>query len=119
MTVSRAKGAKARADRLFSQLVRSRGLCERCGVRDDVVTAHIIGRRFSKTRTDERNAWALDPTCHYVVDNFPDEKMGLVEDTIGMGVYDELRAKAESISTKMDWDAEVVRLSALHKAMVA
>ena len=119
MTVSKAKGAKAKADKLFSQLVRSRGVCERCGERSDVVTAHILGRRFSATRTDERNAWALDPTCHYVVDNWPDEKMRLVEETIGLEVYAELRAKAESTVRRFDWPAEVERLKGLLAAVDA
>lgn len=83
-----------------------------------MVTAHIIGRRFSKTRTDERNAWALDGTCHYLVDNFPDVKMALVRKTIGLHAYDELRVKAEDTTTKMDWDAEVARLTELRKALV-
>ena len=114
MTVSRSKNADKNAcDRLFSQLVRSRGVCEYPGCeRRDVVCAHIIGRRFANVRTDELNAWALCPTHHYLVDNWPDEKWGLVERTIAPHRYWELRAKAEDVTRRFDWKSERVRLKA-------
>lgn len=112
MTVKASRGAKGRADRLFSQLVRARGDCERCG-NPASQTAHIIGRRFAKVRTDERNAWALCGSCHFLVDNFVEEKHALIARTIGWNVYSELRVKAEATKVKVDWDAECVRLKAL------
>lgn len=119
MTVSKARGAKARADKLFSQLIRSRGVCERCAASNNVVTAHIIGRRFSWVRTDERNAWALCPTCHYTVDNFADEKVALVRRTIGEATYLSLRQKSEQTGATFDWPAEVERLKARLEAVLA
>lgn len=114
MTVSRAKGAKAKADKLFSQLIRSRGACQVCGD-PNVVTAHIIGRRFSWTRTDEMNAWALCPSHHYEVDNYADAKMALVRKTIGEATYYALRAKSQQVGSQFDWPAEVERLQGLLK----
>lgn len=120
MTVARAKGDKNACDRLFSQIVRARGRCEYIGCqRSDVVTAHIIGRRFAKVRTNLSNAWALCPTHHYVVDNWPDEKMWLVTETIGLRVYAELRAEAEAVTQRFDWRAERERLKAILAAVSA
>lgn len=118
MTVKAARGAKAKADRLFSQLIRLRGKCERCGRTDGPFdTAHVIGRRFSATRSWETNAWCLCRTCHWTVDNYADEKMSLVARTIGMDAYAGLRDRAESIKgQRFDWPAEVERLQALLKA---
>ncbi len=116
MTVASAKGAKAKADRLFSRLIRSRGRCERCNESPGPYdTAHIIGRRFSWTRTDERNAWCLCKKCHWTVDNYSVEHVDLVRRTLGLEVYAELRAKSEQVGAKFDWPAEVERLTALLK----
>ena len=119
VTVARSQNANKNAcDRLFSQLVRSRGVCQYPGCeRHDVVCAHIIGRRFAKVRTNELNAWALCPTHHYAVDNWPEEKMWLVARTIGLDAYAELRAQAESIATRFDWKSERERLKALNPAV--
>lgn len=114
MTVSRAKGDKAACDRMFSQLVRARGRCQFTGCnRADVVTAHILGRRFVRVRTCEDNAWALCPTHHYLVDNYPDEKMGLVRLTIGVERYGELVRESQRGGQRFDWSAERARLKSI------
>lgn len=118
--VKTAKGAKGSCDRYWQRIIKRDQTCERCGMggsRFDA--AHIIPRRFAKTRTDERNGWCLCPTCHYKVDNFADEHQALVERTIGTLVYDELKQIALDTRRKMDWDSERDRLRELCRELAA
>lgn len=112
MTVSYGKGTKGKATKLHAQLVRARGACERCGVSGEIEPlqcAHIISRRYSHTRCDTRNAWALCGSCHYTVDNFADEKMDLVQRTIGEDLYWDLKADAYR-TDKVDWEGVLADL---------
>lgn len=114
MTISRAKGDRGRADMLFSRIIRSRELCQRCG-RQGTDTAHIIGRRYSATRCLENNAWCLCRACHQVTAEFPHEFMWLVERTIGVDRYMFLYKVAQGGipgNSKLFWRAEVERLMA-------
>lgn len=114
MTVARRKGDAGRADMLFSRIVRSRGICQRCEQRQATDTAHIVRRRYSATRCLEENAWALCRQCHHLVDEWPNHFMWLVERTIGVDRYKELCALANegiSLSSRLWWRAEVERLT--------
>ena len=116
MTVSnRGRNGKEKATRLCSQIVRSKGKCERCGDTDSPHDhAHIIRRTYAATRTDEQNGWCLCKKCHYMVDNFGDEFAALVVKTLGWDGYMALKKKAlDGVRVKMDWPAEVERLKAL------
>ena len=125
--VASPKGAKKKADTLFSLIVRAHGSCENpdchavCACEDrprrhdatcPLQCAHIISRRFSATRTDLRNAICLCARCHHYWTDHPYEWAELVDDVQGAGVYDDLRRDAEQI-TKIDWPAEVERLTAI------
>lgn len=119
MTVSRMKGPKGKADRLCSQLVRSRGACQKCGSTRDLQAAHIISRRFSATRSDERNLWCLCAKCHRRFHDHPDEHMAFVASTIGLDLFRELKERALTNPRPWkdsDWQAEAARLEALLKA---
>lgn len=110
------KGSKAKATRLHSLVVRARGRCERCGSTSSLQAAHIVSRRYSATRTDERNAWCLCASCHFFLGNNPFDHVVFAHQTIGEAVYRELREKALSNPRpwkQADWDAECVRLSEL------
>lgn len=110
---SRASGAKAKADKLFSLLVRQVGHCERCGKTSHLQCAHIISRRFSATRTLRDNAWCLCAGCHMEVDTHAGLKMLLAEQTIGEERYWELYHLAHGSTGKKDWTAEAARLAEL------
>lgn len=112
--IKRAKGAKAKCDKIFSKLIRSTGYCLRCGSVADLQCAHIISRRYSATRTDLRNAWCLCAGCHFRLTNWPREHSRYITETIGSALYDELQAKAETV-TKMNWDEELKRLQEIEK----
>ncbi len=113
MTIYRPKGAKGKCDVLFSKIIRRPGVCLHCGSTANLQCAHIISRLYSATRTDTRNAWCLCATCHYRFTGWPREHSHFITETIGSEVYDELKAKAETV-TKMDWDAELVRLKEIY-----
>jgi hypothetical protein len=113
-----AKGPKGKADRLFSLVVRARGACERCGESDysKLQCAHIRRREFVATRTMELNAWCLCAGCHLLTHAEADEFMDLVEQTIGLETYFELKTINRESSKRWraaDWEAECVRLRAV------
>ena len=116
MTVARAKGAKGKADRLFSLLVRDRGVCEARTAHDwgfidwhsacvgAVVTAHIVGRGYATTRTEFDNALALCANAHLHFDSWADDKVALTDAIYGEGHYADVKRRAnEGVGTKVDW----------------
>lgn len=110
------RGNKAKATKLHSLLVRKRGACERCGSRSNLQCAHIIGRRYSATRTDEMNAWCLCAKCHLRLTEHPDEHMAFVYVTIGEDQFRVLKDKALSNLkpwTQAMWGDEAARLQQL------
>ena len=115
-------GPKGKATKLHSELVRSRGRCEKCGkVGVPFDCAHIIGRRYSAVRTDETNAWCLCKGCHMRLTEHPDEHMWFVAQTIGMDTFYELKERALAGVKANDafWLGEVERLERLLGRKVA
>lgn len=115
----------AGADTYFSELVRARGACERCGRTDNLQCAHIIRRRhvgdpdlgFS-LRCCEDNAWCLCAECHRIVDNDAVAFTELVDRTIGRAKYEELlvlKHRPHRRWTPKDRAAERARLRGLLK----
>lgn len=124
MTDIYGKGPKGKATRLHAELVRSRGKCEACAVgwspmpksAGPLECAHIISRRYSATRTDEHNAFALCSSHHRHFTLWGVEFARFIESKIGVAGYDALKTKAEANPRPWrdsDWKAEVERLSAL------
>lgn len=106
--VASPKGAKAKADRLFSLIIRARGACEACGATANLQCAHIVSRRFSHTRCDEENAFCLCAGCHHHFTDHPVEFAEFVLRERGdtyPAVY--LRSQATG---KVDWFQVAVRL---------
>lgn len=99
-----ATGAKGRADRLFSQRVRARGRCQRCGSTRNLQCAHIIARRYANTRCQDDNAWCLCAGCHRWLTDNPFEHVAFAWQTIGEARYRELLELAQS-RKRVDWAA--------------
>lgn len=100
-------------DRRMRKFIAARGMCQRCGLTGGPFEcAHIIRRRYSWTRTDERNAWCLCRDCHRNVDTYTTYFNELVEKTIGWDLYVELEEKS-MLRDKFDWKAELDRWKAL------
>ena len=114
------RGVKEEATRLCSRIVRAtRGpYCEAgCGAmaKDH---AHIVGRTYAHTRTDETNGLALCGTCHTKFDSFHDYRTELLERLGLTEHYVMLKTKAlAGVNVKMDWYAENDRLRAIAEQM--
>jgi hypothetical protein len=113
--MKQAKGDKGKCDVLASKIVRSIGYCEKCGEQEykKLTCSHIVGRRYSATRTDLDNLQCLCYSCHYYFENWPKEFSRWITKTIGIEKYEELKTKAE-VPTKMDWTAERKRLQDIY-----
>lgn len=75
---------KNKATLLHSQYVRARdGACVRCGSTQNLQAAHIVGRRAAYTRTDENNARALCPGCHFHLTEHPHEHVAFFTQHLG------------------------------------
>ena len=111
------KTLKARADKLFSAYIRSRGKCEWCGKSDDTLqTAHIFSRRFLVTRWDELNALCLDAKCHFRAHAEPLEFAEFVKRHLGSKTYNELRRKAKVCIDKVDVEEVIKKYTQLLEA---
>jgi len=55
---------KKKIDKLYSEIIRSKGYCERCGKSGPLNAHHVIGRRNLATRWDLRNGICLCVGCH-------------------------------------------------------
>lgn len=128
MAVAAWRGAKAKATRLHSLIVRSIGYCENpacdyeCPCPEapqrhpkangcKLQAAHVIGRARTVTRTDLRNAISLCASCHAYFGAHPYEWRDLVDEVQGSGVYDELKAGSNRLVKAQEfWHAEVKRL---------
>jgi hypothetical protein len=112
-----AKGPRGKADRLFSRLVLSRGVCEavgcdwhpKCGGR--LETSHMISRRYSHTRVLADNALCLCAAAHRFVGADPGAHYEIVAAKFGAAHWLYLRAVAAKRKPVVDWPAEVERLS--------
>ena len=116
MTNMYGNGARGVATKLHAQLVRARGVCERCGSTTNLQCAHIVSRGFAATRTDLDNAWCLCATDHAYLTAEPFEHVLFAHKTKGEAGYEALRRKArEGVGKKVDWKSEVARLRAIAK----
>lgn len=107
------KGPRGQADRLFSQIVRSKGYCEKCHKRSNLQCAHVLSRRYNNTRVDLGNAFCLCAGCHFYFTHHPLEWEAWVIGRRGATWYRGLKRKALDTTVKVDWKAEVARLREL------
>ncbi len=120
--VTKAKGARGRADKLFSEIVRWHGVCEAIGqdwhptCAGRLETSHMISRRYSHTRTDFRNALCLCSSAHRYVGADPGAHYELVAALHGAEHWLVLRRIAARRDTK-DWEREAFELKALAAAV--
>lgn len=110
---SKPSNLKRNCDDRMRKYITARAECQRCGDRRGPwECAHIIRRRFSWTRTDERGAWCLCRACHQIVDSYVSEFNALVGATIGWELFAELEEKSKR-REKFDWSAELDRWKAM------
>lgn len=58
------KSLKAKCDKLWSEIIRSKGFCEVCGSNQNLNAHHVVGRINYSLRWDLRNGICLDAGCH-------------------------------------------------------
>lgn len=114
MARSKQSTWKNKCDRLFSQLVRSKGACERCGSTQTLQTSHIFSRRYAWTRTDLSNALCLCAACHRWWHANPTETYALAVSVVGVDEYERVAARRNR-RERFDWGSEYERLLELWK----
>lgn len=102
------KTLKNKCDKLWSQIIRSRGRCEWCGaygngIRGNLEAAHIVSRTYAKTRHNLFNGICLDSACHRKAHALPTVFTGFVIELIGQEKLDELHRLAQDTSYKVDY----------------
>jgi len=132
MSVAYGKGSKGKATKLHSVIIRSLGKCEACDYvcscpdkwkhnTCKLQTAHIEGRKASGTRTQLRNAFSLCASCHRRFTDKPLTFNAFVDKTWAKKYKKRLveLSRPMNMGLKMDWDEELVRLTALHDDLKA
>lgn len=112
MAVKRFKGAKAKCDKLFSEIIRSVGECEASmlgNCSSQLQCMHIISRRYSNTRTDLRNAFSGCAAHHRFFTDNPREFSKFITQTWAQEYYDHVYQKSQEYR-KVNWDDEYLRL---------
>jgi len=59
------KSLTLKLDKIFSEIVRSKGRCERCGKTERLQCSHIYSRKNKWLRWDTENGMALCCGCHF------------------------------------------------------
>jgi hypothetical protein len=98
VSVHYGKGAKGKATRLHSLVVRSRGRCEACGDADyqKLQCAHVVSRKYNATRVDPDAALCLCWVCHRRFTDWPVEWATFLNGYLGAEKYEAIRARAEA-----------------------
>ena len=111
MPVKRYKGDKAKADKLFSEIIRSQGECEAEGFDNrqcsqQLQTAHLVTRKRSATRTDTRNAFCLCFAHHRWFTDNPRQFSRFITITWAQEHYESVFAKSIT-PTKVNWKERI------------
>ena len=101
-----------KADRLFSELIRSKGYCERCKRTDGFLQCcHIRSRRFLNTRWNEGNSFCACAGCHRWFHDHPHLFGAWLNQKYGSDKVQQVHEL--SLSTdKVDLEAVIERLTA-------
>lgn len=95
---------KKKCDKLWGEIIRSKGQCEWCGRMDmRLEAAHIISRTYSKTRHDLKNGLCLCSACHRKGHSFPTLFTEFVIQHIGQDELDRLHRQAQQTDYKVDY----------------
>ena len=109
----RKKTIKRKADKLFSNFIRSKGFCEWCGKKNcRLETAHIFSRRFLITRWEPINAVCLCSACHRKAHDKPPYFTAWLNEYLGEDVYAELMRMAKTGVNKQIYDGLIDRIKA-------
>lgn len=100
------KTMRNKLDKLWSQIIRARGECQRCGKPTNLQAAHINSRRHLAIRYDLDNGLCLCAGCHMWGHHSPTKFTFWLEDYLGRDLLEELHEKNVPTYGKFDWDKE-------------
>ena len=101
-----------KADKLFSEIIRSKGYCKNCGSKDRLQCAHVFSRKYKQIRWAFNNAFCLCWKCHIYYTHFPIEWENFAVLKLGRKEYNKLRNKALKYG-KLDYEEILKRLEAI------
>ena len=110
---------KNKADKIFSQVVRSRGVCERCHRKPPEVrleTAHIFSRRFVTIRCDLNNVFCLCSACHRWAHDRPYLFAKFIDVKIDKDKIETLTKESSRVGAQTDWLSVIDKLCAIARA---
>ena len=108
----------ARMDKLFSEIIRSQGVCDRCGSTKNLQCAHVLSRRHLQTRWDLENAIPLCVSCHiFWQHKEPHEFVHWFDGKYGGKLYETLKRRSNNIK-KINYETKYEELVELHKQSV-
>ena len=120
MTKRKPITAKRAAIRIHSQLVRNRGVCQRCGKTEtdgvQLSCSHLITRTATATATLLANAFCHCAGCHWYLTKWPLEYAAWIEQIDYTSTYRRLKKMAVRHTrerARFDWFAEEARLKTL------
>lgn len=107
--MKKKKTLKNKLDKVFSEIIRERGRCERCGKTEKLQCSHIYSRSLLSVRWDIDNAFCLCAGCHlYWWHKNPIEAAEFTKEKLGVEKYNLLRKK--SVTIKKWTDVELNQL---------
>ena len=125
MPVKRNKGVKGRADKLFSEIIRSTGYCEAQGFNDikcspQLHTMHIVSRKYNATRCDTRNAFSGCAAHHRFYTDHPREFSRFITQTWAQDYYDIIyqNSRNSSLGKQVDWEERLAFLKDIKQGRI-
>jgi len=108
----------SKMDTLFSEIIRSQGVCDRCGSTKNLQCAHVLSRRHLQTRWDFENGLCLCTKCHlFWAHKEPHEFVRWFDDKFGGRLYDELKKRANK-TKNFNYEEKYAELVAIRKQSV-
>jgi 5-methylcytosine-specific restriction endonuclease McrA len=103
-----------KCDKLFADIIKSTGQCDRCGKTKPLNCAHIISRAYRNTRWNLENAVCLCVGCHFWAHQNPVGFTKWLQDYYGEDIHDRMKRVAQSIEP-VDLDETFKYLTKLSK----
>jgi 5-methylcytosine-specific restriction endonuclease McrA len=104
-------------DKLFGEIIRSQGVCEKCNSHQNLQCAHVVSRRHLRTRWDLDNALCLCKRCHiFWQHKEPHEFVRWFDNKFGGKLYEELKKRANSLE-KVDYEEKYKFLKDIHERL--
>lgn len=110
---------RKKLDKIVSEIIRKRGLCEKCGSSKNLHTAHIFSRSYLSVRWDLDNCLCLCCKCHlYWAHLNPIEFVEFVKVLLG-DKYEALKEKFREITklSEADLELKLIALQEIRKEM--